>query len=316
MVFYDFVIFILSLLAIVIGAEFLVSSASKIAKHLNTNDFIIGLTLVAIGTSLPELSIAVSASLKSEGIITIGNLMGASIANLGLTLGIISVIYTIGLKSNLLKRDTIILLIATLLFFFSSLDKVITKTEGIVLLIFFAYYLIDLARSNKLREKFIFHIHKPEEEINLPKQFLFVSIGLGLLYIGARYLIPSTVNIANFIGIPEEIIALTVISIGTTLPELTVTIVAAKKGLTNLLLGNLVGSNITNLALIIGIASIINPVNISNLLLYYIMPYLLIITLIFFIFSKSDRISRIFQGLILLMLYVAYIVTLIITRFN
>jgi len=314
MVYQDILIFILSLASVVIGAELLVNGASKIAKHLGISNFVVGMTLVAIGTSLPELSIAIAAALKGEGIISIGNLIGASVTNLSLSLSIPLIFFTMRYQTSIFNKDNIFLLFITLMFFVFTLNKKISRYEGVVLLIAFLYYLYSLSKNTNLNEKLKSHRHKDMmevEEVNLPKQILLTLIGIALLYSGARYLIPSTVNLANLFKIPEEIIALSIISIGTTLPELTVTIVAAIKKLPNLYLGNLVGSNITNLLLIVGLGSVIRETDISNLILYYSLPFLILITLLYINFSRTNFKRKYLAGFILLSFYIAYITTLV-----
>ena len=312
MVFYDFMLFILSLFAIIIGAELIVNSATKIARYIGASEFIIGMTLVAMGTSLPEFSIAFVSSLKREGIISLSNLIGASIANLTLILGLGVIISNIKIKGVMFKRDSWILFFTTAMLLIFSLDKNLSREEGILLSISFFYYLYDLSKQSIFFTKEFHYKEKyKEDNINLPKHLFFSLIAFGLLYFGANYLIPSTINIASFLRIPEEVIGLSLIAFVTTLPELTVTIVAAKKGMVNLFIGNLIGSNIANILLIVGVASTINPIPFQSLISTIMMFYLLVITFYYVIFSQNSWKNKTLQGLILLAFYIIFIFLII-----
>lgn len=324
------------------GSDQFVNSASRIAKKLGVSDFLIGLTLVAIGTSLPEIASAVTASLKGVSGLVVGNLIGANIANLSLIVGIAALLGTIKVNEDMLKRDGYIMMFVLLLIALFALNGIVTAVEGLFLvLLYFVYILFLLTTKSKLEKKLHFKeflkyffgfqylltikaravkafTSKPKTfkektvtktfKEGLSKDFILILISGFVLIFGARLLINEAVWFADAFGVSKTFIGMTILAIGTTLPELSISINAIRKGFGGLVIGNVIGSNIVNVALIFGIAAIINPVAIAVTSVNYLIPAMLIFALAFILFLKfSWKINHI-QGIVLIVAYVLFIV--------
>ena len=309
MVYVDFIIFIASLFLLLKGSDYLVESAAILAKTFNISEFAIGLSLVAIGTSLPELATSIAAVLAKDTNIVIGNIIGSNIANIGLILGIAAIFATLTIDKKIFFKEGIFLLVMSILVLIFSLDRTIGLIEGLALLFFFLIFIINMIRDGIPKEKIW------ETRNIAAKQALFyilVSIiSIGAIVLSARYLVESSIDIASFFNISSTFIGLTIIAVGTSLPELTVTVIAMKKGYGNILLGNLVGSNIVNLLLILGISSVLAPIAISRLEILYTIPFMIILTLFLLKFIRSPPFVKIFEGIILLFLYLIFIFSLV-----
>jgi len=308
-VYVDFIIFVASLFLLLKGSDYLVESAAILAKAFNISEFAIGLSLVAIGTSLPELATSIAAVLAKDTNIVIGNIIGSNIANIGLVLGIAAIFATLTIDKKIFFKEGIFLLVMSILVLIFSLDRTIGLIEGIVLLFFFLVFIINLVKDGIPKEKIW------ESRDITAKQSLFYIlisiISMGAIVLSARYLVESSINIASFFNISSTFIGLTMIAVGTSLPELAVTVIAIKKGYGNLLLGNLIGSNIVNLLLILGISSVLAPIAISRLEIFYTIPFMIILTLFLLKFIRSSSFVKIFEGIILLFLYLIFIFSLV-----
>ncbi len=323
------IIFIISLFALIKGASLLVSSAAKLANSLGISRFIIGLTLVALGTSIPELATAITATFSNNPGIILGNIIGSNIANISLILGFTALFFTLKItKTNkkILSHDILILLTITTLLFLFAFDKVLSAYDCAFLLLLFLLYvnyhfkfkttiktfrdslsmhhLLELFNNKNSNKRSTTKTNKLK---NLAKEIPFIAISLPLIIYGSKYLVSSAVNIATLFQIPSSIIALAMISIGTTLPELTTSIAAARKGFSTMLLGNLIGSNITNILLVIGIAGLISPLTINNLSTI-LLGTMLLFTFLFSYLIKTSEINRL-KGAILLSLYILLIIS-------
>lgn len=285
-------LFIVGLVLLVKGSDFFVESAATMAKKLGVTEFIIGLTVVALGTSIPELASSITAAVKGAGGIAIGNVVGSNIANIALIVGVAAVIRTIKISKEMLKRDGYIMVFATVLLIAVMLNSSINRAEGILFLVFYFAYIIFLfeidikskkqyhfgefldyfykfrylttiksqlmkgiSRNKKMQKK------KYQEMFRegLEKDVLMLMISGAALIYGAKYLVESAIFFAKTFNIPESLIAISLIAIGTSLPELMVTITATRKGQGSIALGNVIGSNITNIFLVIGASATISP---------------------------------------------------------
>lgn len=344
----EFLILGVAIAVLVKGADFFVDSASKLAKHFGVSEFTIGLTVVALGTSLPEFASSIFAALTDNTGLIVGNIIGSNIANIGLVLGISALVAVLEIRKTMFRRDGLFLLIISLLFLIFSLNKIISRFEGIILYIIFMFYIGYLFKFKpskgrfgfkryftNFNGKFLKNLVKPynykhfivksfrlispksrvltsEEESFLlifKNVFLLIIGGIAIFY-GAEYLIPSAVNIANYFDVPQDIIGLVFIAIGTSLPELFVCLTALKKGLSNIMIGNILGSNIANILFIGGISAIINPLVINTISLYYTIPFMILMTFMLLNFIRTHWILRIFEGLILLVLFILFIISL------
>jgi cation:H+ antiporter len=299
----------LGLFILLLGGKFLVDGASSIALKLGMSAGLIGLTVVAFGTSAPELLVSVNAALKGNSDISIGNVIGSNISNLALVLGLSGLVYPIIIRRTHIRFDYAMMVFVTLVFYFLSLDLFISFWEGIFLLTgmiaFNAYLFRNLGKPLKKE--------KVEEEFNQVKTYNWtISIGyliIGIigLYFGSELLVTNAVLISREFGISERIIGVTIVAIGTSLPELITSIIAALSKRTDLALGNILGSNIMNILSIIGITAIINPIQISQPFIDSDYLWMIGISLLLFPLMRTKmRISKV-EGIILLLSYFAYL---------
>ena len=312
------ILFVLGILALIKGANWLVDGASSIAGKFGVPPLIIGLTIVAFGTSMPELFVNVLSAISGATDVAFGNVVGSNIANLLLVLGITAVIAPIAIKKSTTWKEIPFSLLAVLvLFVFASkpvLDSLgsltLLRSEGIILLIFFAiflYYAFELARKRDSEQ-----MRVPVMRMKLSRAIVLMIGGLVGLFFGGKFVVDGAVEIARLVGLSEYVIAATIVAIGTSLPELVTSIVAARKGNADLAVGNIIGSNIFNIFWILGITAIISPIPIPALARIDLLILLAAtITLFLGIFlNKNERIER-WQGVVFVAGYVAYITYLL-----
>lgn len=307
-----YLLLVLGLVILLFGGKILVDGASAIALKLGMSSGLIGLTIVAFGTSAPELLVSVSAALKGNSDISIGNVIGSNIANIGLVLGFSGVFYPIMIKRTHLRFDFLITVIVTLLFFGLSYNGLIQVWEGILLFSLFIIFNLYLFKSVKggVNEE---PSHEAEVEIENVKNYGWAtSIGLftgGIvgLYFGSNLLVENAVSISREFGVSERIIGVTIIAIGTSLPELITSIMAALAKETDMALGNILGSNIMNILSIIGLTAIIHPISVSQEFIQSDFLWMIGFTLVLFPLMKTKMQISLFEGIILLLGYSAYL---------
>lgn len=290
------------------SADVLVDGASKTASKLGISSLIISLTIVAYGTSAPESFVSFLAALKGYDSITIGNVLGSCIANLLLVLGISALVRPIKVKKSFIKREMPILLGAILLFMVVSIGGILNCIGGIILLVVFVFYItffLGLAKREMEMNNINNKANKKQTN-NLPKNILFIILGIIGVVVGAEFLIMSSIFIANALAIPKVIIALSMVAIGTSLPELAVSSVASYKNEADIAIGNLIGSNIFNITLILGICSLILPIHVETISRLTTMFLLCVSMVIILMLYAGYTISR-KEGAILLAGYFMYI---------
>lgn len=300
-------LFIISIVFLYKGSDILVEGTSKTALRLGVSSLIISLTIVAYGTSAPEFAASSLASYQSHSSLSLGNIIGSCLANLLLVLGISSFIRPISVNLGIIRRELPILTLATVLLLLFSLTRNLDKSAGVIFLIAFVLYIvffIQAARKERIEVRSI-----KMNDGKLLKYIFFIIAGLVLVIVGAHFLVNSAVYFAELFGVPEFLIAISMVAVGTSLPELAVSATASIKGEADISLGNLLGSNVFNILLILGVCSLINPIFIDlKSLLSEI--FLLAITLVLFpIFYTGRKISRP-EGAFLILLYVIYIVVI------
>lgn len=298
---------LLSLVILYFGAEGLVSGASSLAKRLGVSPLVIGLTIVSIGTSMPELVVSVKAAMNGQSALSIGNVLGSNFFNVGIILGFSALIYPLAVKRQLLKLDVPVMILAVVLFFLLFLDYEISRWEAIlfiVLLLAYITYLLVTSNKNVASSE-----EESENEIRLSKHWvldvLFIAVGLVALVCGSDLLVNNAVIIAGRMGMSEAMIGLTIVAAGTSMPELATSVVAAIKKRSDIAIGNVVGSNIFNILLILGVAGLIQPIRTTEI--NYIDGLFAIgISLILWLFMKvGARITR-WQGLAFIAFYLIY----------
>ena len=310
MVYINFLLLIVWLGLLVGGSDFFVKSASRIAKRLGISELVIGLILVANGTSIPEFTVSLFSAIKGPAEIIAGNIVGSNVSDLAWIAGLSALLYG-GMKTNklILRRDGYMMLFTTILFFIFALTGSIKWYIGILFLILYAGYTYFLFKSGHRGEKHHLKEHL-EVKDGLWKDISIVIMSCIAIFIGGKYLVGEIIFIAAFFSIPETAIGI-LNAIGTTLPELTVSIIAGRKGMLDLLWGNIIGSNITNIFLIIGVASLISPIKVVPLSLYFAMPFMVLLTMLSLIFIASNWKASRKEGVVLFALYFIFIFGLI-----
>ena len=287
------------------GGQFLVNGSVRIAKRLGTSPLLIGLTLVAFGTSAPELAVSIKASLAGLPGISIGNVIGSNIANLLVILGFTALLCPIPVSNKILRQDSIVMLAVSALFVVASLFLPLSRLVGGIYVLLLAIYIIYGWWNDKKEAA-------PEvEEVVVIRDGIYTSLvlvfaGLTLLAVGGNFLVNGASGIARLFGISETVIGLTIVAIGTSAPELVTSIVAAVRKEPDIALGNVVGSNIYNILGIAGITGIIAPtiIPVDIILDNWIMLGTTVLAIIFF--WRGHRLVR-HEGVLLLLLYVGYI---------
>ncbi|ABS06518.1 calcium/sodium antiporter [Shewanella baltica] len=285
-----------------LGAEALVRGASAIALRLGITPLIIGLTIVAFGTSAPELAVSVKSALAGNSGIALGNVIGSNIANIGLILAITALIRPIQVQSQVVKRDIPLMILASILFWGLLLDGELSLIDGVVLLSLLVGYLTFSYISSKNS--------KNEEEIeagpnNPLLSGLFILVGISMLVGGGILFVNGAVDLAKTFGVSEVIIGLTIVAIGTSMPELVTSVIAALKGQSDIAIGNVVGSNLFNILGILGVTAIVHPVSSLGFQPFDFMVMLALAIVILPFAWTGLRIGR-REGSVLLLTYLGY----------
>ncbi|MGM0932445.1 MAG: calcium/sodium antiporter [Bacteroidota bacterium] len=311
------VLLVLGLLVLIFGANYLVEGASALAKKFNVSDLAIGLTIVAFGTSAPELVVNSIASIQGHQDIVFGNVIGSNNFNLFIILGITGLITPLAVQSSTAWKEIPISLVAVIILFMlvndgiltSGAENILERWEGFILLVGFLGFLFYVYKQLTSEESLE---TSPEKKLSNLKMSLFIAGGLAGLVLGGQLVVNNAIEIAENLGISEKIIGLTVIAAGTSLPELATSIVAAMKKNADIAVGNIIGSNIFNILLILGTASVINPVSYSdsfNTDLYILAGGTLFLMLAMFT-GKRKMLDR-WEAAVLLIFFLAYTIYLV-----
>lgn len=296
------------------GGEWLVQGAARLARSLGVSTLVVGLTVVAIGTSAPELLVSVGAALEGSSDIALGNVIGSNIANIALILGIAGLIYPVSVHVMLLRREIPIMIGISVLAYILMNDGVLSAGDGLILLIIIVLFLLFLVISARREQKIKHNIPEDEEDltfkpeqVNRPIEALRLVAGLSILMVGAQLTVDNAVTLARAAGISELVIGVTLIAVGTSLPELVTSVMAAIRRESDIAIGNVVGSNIMNLGLILGASSAISPITVQEQVLTLDIWVMLAFTLILFPFALNQRLSRL-ESLLFLIGYVAFVI--------
>ncbi|MBO4764396.1 MAG: calcium/sodium antiporter [Bacteroidales bacterium] len=315
----DIILFIAGIACVIIGANWLVDGSVSIAKRSGISEYVIGATIVGIGTSMPELAVSFFAALKGNADIAIGNVAGSNMANTLLILGITAVISPIAFTRQNLRRDIPITFGVSVLLALFALDTLIWKSaankivrpEAIVLLLLFAGYMWLNFKQDKASAGPSCEVPEETQEkpMGLFKSIAMIVVGLGLLVLGGNIFVDSGTNIAKALGVSDSLIAISMMAVGTSLPELATCIIAAAKKNNQLALGNILGSNISNILLILGVSGTVVPLNINaqSFISLMLLPASIVVLWLSAFTFKKKTLDR-FDGVILVLLYAAYIV--------
>ncbi len=318
-IFINILLLIVGMILLIKGADFFVDGASDIAKKLGVPSLIIGLTLVSIGTSLPEASVSINAAITKSSDLSFGNVIGSNIFNSLFIIGVCSIITPTVVSKDIIKLDIPILFIIIAIlavFAYGITANTLTRLESAILfIIFVAYILFVVFRALKERKKEAIDMTEPK--IDTPKEtkkprkswlsILFVILGLAGVVGGGTLVVNSAQSLALSFGMSELLVGLTIVAVGTSLPELVTSIVASKKGENDIAVGNVIGSNIFNIVFILGFSGMINPIALQTSNYIDLLVMVVAIILIFIFAFKKQKINRI-EGSLLFLIYIAYIV--------
>jgi cation:H+ antiporter len=315
-----YILFALGFVILIKGADWLVAGSASVAKKYNVSDIVIGLTIVSMGTSMPELIVNILASNSGASDIAIGNIIGSNISNILLILGVAAVIFPLVIQNSTIYSEIPYSIIALLLVafvanadLFSPIDNhIISRLDGLLLMIFFAlfiFYIIKLAKDGRadiLEET-------PDELLPMGKSILLIALGMLGLFFGGKWVVDGAVSIASEFGLSEKLIGLTIVAIGTSLPELVTSAMAAYKKNTDIAVANVVGSNIFNLLWVLGFSAMVAPINFDTTINTDIFVLLIASCLIIFSLATGKIKNQIGRptGILFLVSYVTYIVYLV-----
>ena len=306
-------ILIVGFVVLIKGADIFVDGASNLARNFRLSKMFVGLTIVAFGTSAPELAVSIKSMISGSGEIVLGNVIGSNILNILLILGCSSLVHDLTVKNATVKKELPITLLLTSLLIVLMSDKILSnqpnlldRGDGItILLVFlvFIYYLISMMRNKKDKDE---DEDEEEELFSIPKSIIYTIVGILAIVFGSNFVVDSATKIATYLGVSERIIGLTIIALGTSIPELVTSVVATKKGEYDIAIGNVVGSNIFNIGMVLGIPiTIFGTVSIGtfsniDLIFFFLAAFML------FIFSANDYKIRKLEGIMLLFMFLVY----------
>ena len=304
------IILIIGFVVLIKGADVFVDGASGVAENFKLSKMLIGLTIVAFGTSAPEFAVSVKSILSGSGDIVLGNVIGSNILNILLILGCSALFHSLNVKNNTVKKELPITMLFTLVFsvllsdsiFDKGLVNTFTRGDGIVLLLFFfvfIYYLVTIAKNKVEKEE-------EKEMMKLPKAIAFTVVGIIAIVLGSNFVVDSASKIAGILGVSERLIALTIVALGTSLPELVTSVTATRKGEYDIAIGNVVGSNIFNIGMVIGIpVAIFGGIGVVSFSYIDLLVMITAAVLLFMFSFKDYKISK-KEGIIFLILFVTY----------
>ncbi|HUF00137.1 MAG TPA: calcium/sodium antiporter [Anaerolineales bacterium] len=318
-------LFLGGLVILILGADFLLRGAARLAAAFGISPLVIGLTVVALGTASPEIAVSLQAAINGQGDLTLGNVLGSNIFNILFILGITALAAPIVIAEQLIRMDAPIMLAGSLLVLALALDGNLGLFDSLVLLSCLIAYIIFALRQSRVESKKVqneyaeeFAEKQPRTAKNMVINILFILVGLGLLVVGSRWLVDTAVAIARALKVSELIIGLTIVAVGTSLPEVTTSLIAALKRESDIAVGNAVGSNIFNLLGVLGVGALLAPDGISVAarvlqLDFLVMIFVAAVSLP--IFYLDNRISRA-EGFLLLMYYIFYMAYIILQATN
>lgn len=312
--FINFLLIFIGLVLLVVGAEGLVRGSSSVALRLGVTPLVVGLTIVAFGTGSPELAVSIGSALNGNSGLALGNVIGSNISNIALILGIAAVIKPLNVRAEIVRRETPVMVIVTAFLWLLLYDGQLSRVDGAILTVgaiaytFLTYYLSKQKQKKGVEEEFEEAYAQPKGAVW--KDVVFIISGLILLVLGANLLVDGAIAVAKYFGLSEVIIGLTVIAIGTSLPELATSAIAAKKGEADVALGNAIGSNVLNILAVLGITALIQPISLEGIRTLDLGVMLGSAILLNVLLGRNFILDRL-EGSILIIGYVIYVYSLI-----
>lgn len=293
----DILIFILSMGALIYGADFIIEQSEKIALHFDISPFVIGATLIALGTSLPEMAVSMSASMKGSGDIAVANVIGSTIFNISLVLGTVFLIArSIQPKRDLFAKDSSWSLFPILIFILMGIDGQLSRLDGFLFIMLMGAYLLFLIQSNQVEE---IDDDIAKEKFAWSKTLGLLLVGFVFVVGGADFAIDSAGNIARDFGVSEWLIGLFLVAFGTSLPELVVSIQAARNNNADMAIGAIIGSNVANFTMVLGLSSLVNPLNVDLHTNFFDITAALIVS-IMLVFITANKLYNKSAGIVMM----------------
>ncbi|WP_170074514.1 calcium/sodium antiporter [Paraclostridium dentum] len=323
-----YVFLLFGFLLLVKGADYFVDGSSSIARSLRIPSLLIGLTIVAFGTSAPEAAVSVTASIEGQNGIALGNIIGSNIFNLLCVVGMSAFIKPLSVKKSILLKEFPFLILSSVLLlilcndfvFQNSQNSILSLSDGLVFLMFFGifiYYLVEVSINSRNKNRSLItntnielsndDLTYTESNISLSKSIVLSIIGILGIIIGGKLVVDCSSNIALSFGVSQKMIGLTIVSIGTSLPEFITSVVAASKGESDIALGNVIGSNIFNILFILGVSSLITPISVDPSLFLDIL-IMIVVTIVAYIFAIRKKDISKFEGIVLIGSYILYMI--------
>lgn len=307
----NLVLLIVGFIILIKGADFFIDGASALGVRLGIPQIIIGLTVIAFGTSLPELFVNINSSIQQNNDLVLGNILGSNIFNILIIVGLSALIAPITAQRNTANTEIPYVIVSAFVLYVLASDELfgesyngVSRGDGIILIIFMMYFLNYIYRLSKNDKS----INDMVDQMSIKKMILFIVLGFIGLILGSQWIVDSAVYIATNLGISQKIIAITIISVGTSLPELVTSVVAAAKNKSDIALGNIVGSNIFNIFLVLGISAVIHPIqsNGNNYEIDYLFVLISSILLLITMFTHKRNIITKIEGLLMILTYLIY----------
>ncbi|WP_042273955.1 calcium/sodium antiporter [[Clostridium] dakarense] len=312
-----FLFLIIGFMFLIKGADVFVEGAASIAKRFNVPPMVIGLTIVAMGTSAPEAAVSVGSSLAGQNDMSIANVVGSNFFNILVVLGVSSIIAKLPVQEDTIKKDSPFLIAVSLLLVVLGSNLNLDRIDGLILLIVFTLFLINTVKSglkgsnndsvDNNGETAVAIDTSVDESISIPKTILICIVGIAGIVLGGDIVVNSATTIATSFGMSENLVGLTIVAVGTSLPEFVTSVVAIKKGETEIAIGNVIGSNLFNILLVLGLAALINPMSMSMLALIDVIFMTAITVLLYFFMKKNNSLVK-KQGIVLIIIYIAYMI--------
>jgi cation:H+ antiporter len=302
----DILIFLIGILVILKSADFFTDGAEGIAKAFKIPRIIIGLTIVSLATTAPELTVSVISSYMRVGGMAVGNALGSCLANIGLILAIAAMIRPLKFNPRILKQELPFLIFVASFSYMIMLDGHLSRIDGIFFcFLLLAFFWFIILRERKAKKELL---EQPQASYNIKNDSIKFLLGASGVILSAKFaIIPSGINISRFLGVPEVVIGLSMVAVGTSLPELFTAIIASTKRMGELAIGNIIGANILNILLVLGVSSWVRPLDIDSQTISLTIPIMLLITLLMFLFSRTKLELTRREGLGLFAIYAGYI---------
>ncbi len=302
------ILLLLGFILLIKGADYFVEGSSSVAKALRIPGVVIGLTVVAMGTSAPELAVSVTAALTGNNDIAVGNVIGSNIFNLMVVAGVCGIILPMAVDPGILNKDFIFcIVISGVLLAVMAFDLRISRADGLLLIGLFVYFIVKTVKK-ALKDRT--EVQEGTKPLSPVKSLLYIAGGIGAVILGGDLVVDSASRIAVSFGLSQNLIALTIVAVGTSLPELVTSVVASRKGENGLALGNVIGSNIFNMLMILGLSSVIHPILITTQSVYDLMVLIVFSAVVWFVARSQKEISR-GEGMAILAMYIGYMVYII-----